>query len=362
MGEGARTMSAAGAAQESGAIDVTMRAGGDAIGAIKPVCWGVLSVSAHYRRRVHPGVSKSLLVELRAIASRSASKAADAAQEFGIPQSYGSYDELLADRAIEAVYIPLPNHLHAEWVCKAADAGKHVLCEKPFAMNATEAEQAIRYAEEKHVLVMEAFMYRFHPQWRRVHELVRAGEIGKVQAVHTSFAFMQTDPANIRNILEAGGGSLYDIGCYAVSCARSVIGAEPVRALCLLQRDRTFGTDVLASGIVDFGGARATFTVGTQTFPSQRVEVLGSAGHIVVHLPFNAWPDAPLRVTVTTSVGVRTLETVPTDQYVAMFEAFSQAVRERSGVPATARDAIDNMKVLDALFRSEQSGGWEQVG
>ena len=327
-----------------------------------PVRWGVLSVSAHYRRRVHTGVSKSPVVELRAIASRSSAKAAEAARELGIPHGYGSYEELLADPAIEAVYIPLPNHLHAEWVRKAADAGKHVLCEKPFAMNAAEAEQAIAYAEEKGVLVMEAFMYRFHPQWRRVREIVRAGEIGKVQSVHTSFAFMQTDPANIRNILEAGGGSLYDIGCYAASCARFVIGTEPVRALCLAQRDRTFGTDTLSTGVLDFGSARATFTVSTQTFPSQRVEVFGAAGHIVVHLPFNAWPDAPVRVTVTTAVGVRTIETPPTDQYVEMVEAFSRAVRGGGAVPTPARDAVDNLKVLDALFRSERSGAWEHVG
>jgi predicted dehydrogenase len=333
----------------------------DGTGHMKPVCWGVLSVSAHYRRRVHPGMSKSPMVELRAIASRSAAKAADAARELGIPHGYGSYDELLADPAIEAVYIPLPNHLHAEWVCKAADAGKHVLCEKPFALNAAEAAKAIRHAEGKHVLVMEAFMYRFHPQWKRVRELVRAGEIGKVHSVHTSFAFMQTDPTNIRNILATGGGSLYDIGCYAASCARFVIGAEPVRALCLVQRDRAFGTDVLSTGVLDFDGARATFTVGTQTYPWQRVEVLGSAGNIAVHLPFNAWPDSPVRVTVKTAVGARTIESPPTDQYVAMVEAFSRAVREKGGVPTPARDAVDNLKVLDALFRSERSGAWEHI-
>ncbi len=349
-------MSVAGDAQTAGALATR-----NGTSEVKPVCWGVLSVSAHYRRRVHPGVSKARVVELRAIASRSSSKATDAARELGIPHGYGSYEELLEDPAIEAVYIPLPNHLHTEWVRKAADAGKHVLCEKPFALNAADAEQAIRYVEERRVLVMEAFMYRFHPQWQRIREIVRAGEIGKVHCVHTSFAFMQIDPANIRNIVEAGGGSLYDIGCYAVSCARFVIGAEPLRALCLVQRDRTFGTDVLATGTLDFGSARATFTVGTQTYPWQRVEVLGSAGNIVVHLPFNAWPDSPVRVTVTTAVGTRDVETPPTDQYVAMVEAFSRAVREQRGVPTPARDAVDNLKVLDALFRSERSGAWEPV-
>src|SRR5581483_10566667 len=213
----------------------------------KPVCWGVLSVSGHYRRRVHAGMSSSPLVELRAIASRSPEKAARAARELAFAVEYGSYEALLADRAIEAVYIPLPNHAHAEWVCKAADAGKHVLCEKPFAMNAQQAEETIRYAEGRNVRVMEAFMYRFHPQWRRVVAIVRSGEIGEVQAVHTEFGFMQTDPANIRNILSTGGGALYDIGCYAVSCARWVIGAEPQRVMSLVQRDARFGTDKLSS-------------------------------------------------------------------------------------------------------------------
>jgi predicted dehydrogenase len=328
---------------------------------MKPVVWGILSVSTHYGLRVHTNLRKSPLVEMRAIASRSRQKAAEAAQFLGMPKSYGSYDELLADREIEAVYIPLPNHMHAEWVRKAADAGKHVLCEKPFAMNAREAEQAIHYAESKGVLVMEALMYRLHPQWKRAREIVAAGEIGDLHAIHTIFTYMLTDPTNIRNILEAGGGAIPDIGSYAVSCARFLMGKEPVRALSLVHRDPTLKTDILSSGILDFGTARSIFTVATQTHSSQRVDALGSGGELTVHLPFNAYSDVPLQVTVRSGVGTRTINTPATDQYVELFEAFSRAVREGGPVPTPPQDAIDNMKVLDALFRSEKSAAWEKV-
>lgn len=329
---------------------------------MKPVVWGILSVSTHYKLRIHTYLKKSPLVEMRGIASRSKERATEAARDLGLQKAYGSYEELLADKEIEAVYIPLPNHMHAEWVKKAADAGKHVLCEKPFAMDAQEAEQAIRYAERKGVLVMEAFMYRFHPQWKRAREIVRAGEIGDVQSVNTIFSYMLTDPTNIRNVLSSGGGGIPDIGCYAVSSARFLLGREPARVVSLVHRDPKLTTDILTSGILDFGVARSVFTVGTQSYPWQRVDVLGSGGELSVQIPFNAFPDVPMRVEVTTGVGPRTYLSPAADQYVEMFEPFSRAVREGGPVPTPPQDAIDNLKVLDALFRSEKSGGWEQVG
>jgi predicted dehydrogenase len=328
---------------------------------MKPVVWGVLSVSDHYRLRVHTFMMKSSLVQMRGIASRSREKAATAGRELGIPRTYGSYEELLADKEIEAVYIPLPNHLHAEWVMKAADAGKHVLCEKPFAMDAAEAEKAIQYAERKGVLVMEAFMYRFHPQWKRARELVRAGEIGELHSVHTLFSYMLTDPKNIRNILADGGGGIPDIGCYAVSNARYLIGREPTRVVSLVHRDPNLKTDILSSGILDFGKARSVFTVGTQTQNWQRVEAIGSGGQLTILLPFNPYPDLPMQLSVTGALGTRTIYTPAVDQYVEMFEAFSRAIREGGKAPTPSQDAIDNMKVLDALFRSEKSGTWEKV-
>jgi len=328
---------------------------------MKPVVWGVMSVSVHYALRVHTYLARSPLVQLRGIASRDRKRAEQAARELGMPKAYGSYEELLADKEIEAVYLPLPNHLHAEWVKKAADAGKHVLCEKPFALNAAEAEQAIRYARSKGVLVMEAFMYRFHPQWKRAREIVRAGEIGTPHVVSTLFSYMLKDPSNIRNVLSAGGGGIPDIGCYAVSTARFLLGREPSRVVSLVHRDPQMGTDILSSAILDFGTARAQFTVGTQTHSWQRVEVLGSGGQLTVLLPFNAYPDTPMQISVTTGVGTRQVYAPATDQYQEMFEAFSRAVREGGAEPTPAEDAISNMKVLDALFSSEKSGGWEKV-
>jgi predicted dehydrogenase len=329
---------------------------------MKPVVWGVLSVSSHYRLRVHTYVVKSPLVQMRAVASRARDKAQAFAAEFGFPKAYGSYEELLADKEVEAVYIPLPNHMHAEWVKKCADAGKHVLCEKPFALNAPEAEEAIRYAEKKGVRVMEAFMYRLHPQWQRAREIVKAGELGTVHAVHTLFSYMLTDPANIRNILSAGGGAIPDIGCYAVSTARFMMGREPTRVVSLVKRDPKFKTDILTSGILDFDGAQSVFTVGTQSFGWQKVDVIGSGGELRVHLPYNAYPDSPMKLTVTTGVGERNIFTQAADQYQQMFEGFSRAVRGEGEVPTPPQDAINNMKVLDALFRSEKSGAWEKVG
>jgi len=329
---------------------------------MKPVVWGILSVSTHYKLRIHTNLMKSPLVDMRGIASRSKERATEAARDLGLQKAYGSYEELLADKEIEAVYIPLPNHMHAEWVTKAADAGKHVLCEKPFALDAKEAEQAVRHAERKGVLVMEAFMYRFHPQWMRAREIVRSGEIGEVQSVNTIFSYMLTDPTNIRNVLSSGGGGIPDIGRYAVSSARFLMGREPARVVSLVHRDPKLKTDILTSGILDFGVARAVFTVGTQSFPWQRVDVLGSGGELSVQIPFNPFPDVPMRVEVTTGVGPRTYLSPAADQYVEMFEPFSRAVREGGPAPTPPQDAIDNMKVLDALFHSEKSGSWEQVG
>ena len=328
---------------------------------MKPVVWGVLSLSNHYRLRIHPNVSASASVDLAAIASRTRERAEAAGRDLGFRRTYGSYQELLEDRAVEAVYIPLPNHLHAEWVRKAADAGKHVLCEKPFALNAEEAEGAIRHAERAGVLVMEAFMYRMHPQWKRAREIVRAGEIGEVSAIHSTFTYMNKDPRNIRNIAEAGGGAVPDIGCYAVSSARFLMGREPARVVSLVRRDPALKTDVLTSGILDFGGPRALFTVSTQMHPTQKVEVLGTGGSISIPLPFNAFTDTPMQITVTTGVGTRSVSLPVVDQYVQMFEGFSRAVRDGGPVPTPPQDAIDNMKVLDALFRSEKNGSWEPV-
>jgi predicted dehydrogenase len=293
--------------------------------------------------------------------SRTAEKAKKAAQEFGIPFSYGSYEDLLKDDKIEAVFIPLPNHMHLEWIKKAADTGKHILCEKPLVMNAKEVAEAIEYTKKKGVMLMEAFMHRFHPQWQRARDLSFVGEIGMVQSVHTQFFYSLTDPKNIRNILDTGGGAVRDIGCYAVNVARFILGKEPIRVVSLLSRDKNFGTDILTSCILDFGSARSVFTVATQTYPFQRVDIHGSDGRITIRNPFNIFPDVPVRITVNNAVGKRDLDIGPADQYALEFEAFSKALREGKEVPTPPEDALNNQKVLDAIFRSEKSGNWEKV-
>jgi predicted dehydrogenase len=323
--------------------------------------WGVLSVSNHYKLRVHQQLVGSELTKVVAIASRDAGKAAQAAREFGFEKSYGSYEALLDDPEIDAVYIPLPNHLHAEWVKKAADAGKHVLCEKPFALDAAQAAEALRYAESKGVKVMEAFMYRFHPQWVHAREVVQAGEIGGVQFIHTRFSFNNRDPRNIRNILETGGGAIYDIGCYACSSARFIVGKEPERVISIVRRDPDFGTDILSSGVLDFGDARALFSVSTQSFPVQQVDIVGTSGAITIFIPFNMYGDVPAKVRIVTGIGPRTVRLGPAGQYRLMFDAFSKSVIEGEPVPTPPEDAIANMRAIDALFRSEKSGLWERV-
>ena len=328
---------------------------------MKPVRWGVLGIGKHFVQRVLRSLLDSPLVEVAAVASRDLGRARETAGLFGIPAAYGSYEDLVADQRLEAVYIALPNHLHAEWVGKCAQAGKHVLCEKPLAMDAGQAQACLEHCRQKGVRLMEAFMYRFHPQWRRALELVRHGEIGAVRAVHTGFGYSNHDPANIRNVLDFGGGSLMDIGCYAVSMPRLLFQAEPSRVIGLFSRDPVFKTDVLSSAILDFGSGRATFTVGTQLFSHQGVEVIGTAGRMKIWIPVNAFPDSPMRLTVTNGIGEREPELPAVDQYALEFEEFSRALREDRPVPTPPQDAVANMKVLDALLASERSGRWEPV-
>ncbi|MCE5249659.1 Gfo/Idh/MocA family oxidoreductase [bacterium] len=329
---------------------------------MKPVRWGIIGVGKHAVMRIILPMQKTEMVELYGIASRNPEKARQISGKFGIPRSFSSYEELLADKSIEAVFIPLPNHIHLEWIKKAADAGKHILCEKPLTLDAAEAQEAVDYTRSRNVLLMEAFMYRFHPQWRRVRELIITGNIGTVRAVHTYFSYNNTDPRNIRNMLETGGGALYDIGCYAVSTARYVYGCEPERVLSLIARDTSFKTDVLTSGLMDFPEGHALFTVSTQAFPHQKVDIHGSGGRILVHIPFNTFDDVPAAVTVSTGVGVREVRFDPVDQYGLQFGEFSEAVRKGGPVPVPPEDAVNNCMVLDAFFRSEKSGTWETVG
>ena len=329
------------------------------------VVWGVLSSARIGLQRVLPGMRKSAWCELRALASRDEATARTAADTLGIPVTYGSYEALLADPAIEAIYNPLPNHLHVPLTLAAAKAGKHVLCEKPIALTAEEAAQLRGFAGR--VLIAEAFMVRFHPQWLRARELVREGRIGELRTVQMFFGYKNLDPANIRNAAGIGGGGLYDIGCYAVVAGRFFFDAEPFRAVALIDRDPAFRTDRLTSALVDFGGGRhLDFTVSTQIAPHQRLQLCGTQGRIELPIPVNAPQGAATRLfiddcTSLEGTGIRT-ETLPeSDQYMLQGEAFSRAVRGEAEFPYGVEDAIANMRVIDALFRSERSGAFEAV-
>ncbi len=330
---------------------------------MRKVVWGVLSTARIGTEKVIPAMQKSPWCEVRAIASRSVEKARVAAGALGIPVAYGSYEELLADPAIEAIYNPLPNQLHVPLTLQAAAAGKHVLCEKPLALDAAEASR-LRGAAGR-VLIMEAFMVRFHPQWLRVRELVRAGAVGTPRAVQVFFSFFNEDPGNIRNRVETGGGAIYDIGCYANLSGRFVFEGEPVRAIALMDRDPRFATDRTTSALVDFGeGRHLGYTVSTQCVAYQRVQVCGTRGRIEIQIPFNAPQGEATRIFVDDGSaldgrGIRGETLAPCDQYTLEAEAFSRAVRGEIPLPYGLEDAIRNMRLIDALVRSEKSERWE---
>lgn len=333
---------------------------------MKKVVWGVLSTARIGLEQVLPAMRQSPLIDLRAIASRSPEAARDAAGRLGIAQVHDSYEALLADPEIEAVYNPLPNHLHVPWTLKAAAAGKHVLCEKPIALTADEAASLREAAGRVHI--EEAFMVRHHPQWQRVRALVQDGRIGTPRAVQVFFSYFNDDPSNIRNQPALGGGALYDIGCYAVVGSRHVFGAEPRRAVALVDRDPALGVDRTTSGLLDFGqGRQLSFTCSTQACPFQRVQVVGTTGRIEVQIPFNAISGGEMRILVDRGGALDgsgiTVETMPAvDQYRLQGEAFSRRVRGEAAPSWGLDDAIMQMRVIDALFRSERSGAWEPVG
>jgi predicted dehydrogenase len=330
------------------------------------VKWGVLGVAKIATEKVIPAMMRGERTAIHAIASRDAGRASAAAAKLGIPKSYGSYEELLADPEIEAIYNPLPNELHVPWTDKALAAGKHVLCEKPISLDADEGRRLIAARDASGKLLAEAFMVRFHPQWKRAREIIRSGAIGEIGAVQTLFTYRLLDANNIRN-KPPGGGGLYDIGCYAIVTARYIFGAEPVRVVAAMDVDPAFGTDRLASALMEFpGGRHLTFSAGTQLAGHQRVTIAGSAGRIELQIPFNAPIDRPTRITIDSGAdlvggGARVEEFATCDQYTLQGDAFSRAVRGDGPLDYSIEDAIANMAVIDACFRSAREGGWVKL-
>ncbi|WP_066630216.1 Gfo/Idh/MocA family protein [Labilibacter marinus] len=320
---------------------------------------GVLSTSNHLVKRIVLPLQNTKNCEIYAIASRDIKKAQQFAEDFNIQIVHESYQNIIDDPSVDIVYIPLPNHLHLEWVKKAANAGKHILCEKPIALNTEEAIKCFDVAKKNNVLLMEAFMYKFHPQWQHAKNTVKTKQIGDITYIRSSFAYSNPSPSNIRNIKGFGGGALMDIGCYAISVPRFILDMEPQKVISLQQTHQEFNTDFLSSGILDFNGIHASYTVGTLSQPNQSVEIIGTGGSIKIEIPFNTYVDTKAVIEISTPQGLRNVVFDAEDQYGLMFDAFAEAIINKGNSPINIEDAINNMKVIDAVSLSATSQQWE---
>ena len=333
---------------------------------MQPVKWGILSTAKIGTVKVIPAMQKAELCDVVAIASRDKATAEAAANQLGIPKAYGSYAELLTDPEIEAVYNPLPNHLHVPLSIQAAEAGKHVLCEKPLALTADEAQTLVDARDRTGVLIQEAFMVRYHPQWRRARELVRSGAIGELRAVQGLFSYRNLDPNNIRNMAGIGGGGLYDIGCYPITGARFLFETEPTRVVGLIDRDPELKIDRLTTAILDFPNGQASFTCSTQIAPYQRMQIVGTKARIEIEIPFNAPPDEPCRIFIDDgsklgNAGIEVEEFPIIDQYGEQGNVVSRAIRTGEPLEFPLETAVQGMRIIDAVFRSASTGAWERV-
>ncbi len=335
---------------------------------MKKVRWGILSTANIGLKKVTPAILKSELSEVVAVASRTEEKAEAYIAAMGLSgraRAYGSYEDLLADPDIDAVYNPVPNHLHVPLTLAAAKAGKHVLCEKPIALDSKEAEQLRSLPPG--IVFSEAFMVRHHPQWLRAREIARSGELGELRAIRGVFTYFLTDPTNVRNQADIGGGGIYDIGCYPVTASRFLFDREPKRAVALVDRDPEMKTDRLASVLLDFGGGlQSSFVCSTQSVGSQRLELIGTKGRVEILIPFNAPEDKATAILVDKGYAAdgslaRREVFAPCDQYTLQADAFCRAVLGEKPLEWGVEDAIRHMKVLDAIFESEKSGGWAEV-
>jgi len=319
---------------------------------------GVLGVSNHLIKRIILPLKNTQNCELFSVASRDIAKAKICCEKYGFKKYFGAYEELLEDKEINAVYIPLPNHMHLEWIEKAARAGKHILCEKPIALNEIDAVKCFEVAKANNVLLMEAFMYQFHPMWIHAKNMVDTKQIGNIQYIHTSFAYNNPDPKNIRNIITYGGGAIMDIGCYAISVPRFILGKEPEKVVSLIKKHPEFKTDYLSSAMMDFGKETASFTVSTLSEGNQKVEIVGASGVITVKVPFNTYVDTKAEITVSTPQGLREIDFEVCDQYGLMFEHFADCVVNNKKPGIAEADTVGNMRVIDALFRSAAEQSW----
>ena len=324
--------------------------------------WGILSTAKIGREKVIPAIQKSNLCEVTAIASRQKEQAEKEASSLHIQKAYGSYEELLNDPEIDAVYIPLPNHLHIEWSIKALQAGKHVLCEKPIGLSAEEAKKLLDVSRQyPHLKIMEAFMYRFHPQWQKAKQLLNEGRIGELKTIHSFFSYYNVDPNNIRNQNDKGGGGLMDIGCYNISLSRFVFDEEPKKVLGVVEYDPQTKTDRIASGILQFAKGSSVFTCSTQLIPYQRVNIFGTEGRIEIEIPFNAPPDKATKLWLHSKTGMEEMVFDAIDQYTLEADRFAKAILDDTLAPTPLEDAVNNMKVIEAIFESSKEEAWKEL-
>jgi predicted dehydrogenase len=329
---------------------------------MRKVQWGILGTAKIAREKVIPAMQKSAYCELVGIASRNEEQAQSIAKLLNVPKAYSSYEALLNDSSIDAIYIPLPNHMHVEWSIKALNAGKHVMCEKPIGVSSSDAEKLQKLAREKpHLKAMEAFMYRFHPQWVYVKELVDNGKIGELKTIQSFFSYYNVDMNNIRNRKDAAGGAMRDIGCYCVSWSRLLFGKEPERAFGMVEYDPQSETDRLSSGILQFSSGISTFTCSTQLTPYQRVNILGTEARIEIEIPVNAPHDRSTKVWIHTKTGSEEVVFEAIDQYTLQGDLFSQAILNNSDVPISLEDSINNMRVIEAVFESSEKNSWTNL-
>jgi predicted dehydrogenase len=328
----------------------------------KTLSWGVLSTATIGTGLVIPALQHSRRGRVVAISSRDQQRAQDTARDLGIERAYGSYEALLEDPDVDAVYNPLPNHLHVPWTVRAAEAGKHVLCEKPIALSAAEAQTLLEVRDRTGVAIQEAFMVRTHPQWVAVRDSVARGELGELRAIQGFFSYDNDDPADIRNQADIGGGGMLDIGCYPATTSRFVTQAEPTRVMAMVDHDPRTGIDRLGSALLDFPGVQASFVYGTQAFPYQRMTFVGTAARVEVEIPFNAPAGRPCHLLWyregRPGEAAEVTDIPACDQYTVAADAFAASILDGSPQPVPLEDSVRNMGVLDALLASAETGAW----
>ncbi|MEQ9265908.1 MAG: Gfo/Idh/MocA family oxidoreductase [Balneolaceae bacterium] len=318
---------------------------------MEKVNWGILSTANIAVKNVIPSMQKGEYCTIKAISSRNLQNAKLASETLGIENYYGSYEELLTDPDIDAVYNPLPNHLHVPWTIKALEAGKHVLCEKPISITSEEALKLLEVSKEYPDLkVMEAFMYRFHPQWEKVKQVINSGEIGEITSIHSVFTYFNNDPKNVRNQADIGGGALLDVGCYCINLSRYIFESEPIAVKSGIKTDPDFNTDIQTTGVLEFEQGIATFMCSTQLDHNQGATIYGTKGFIEMNIPFNSANENKRKVWVSKAGDKETFFFDTVDQYTLQGDAFSKAVLDDTPVPTTLEDAVSNMVVIDKLF------------